>query len=104
MVCPALLRETRAQVAHARRTGCSHEDWVWEVRGDKNVRSVFEKVYDTEDLIVSFDCINISAPLYALFLARLIYTTLMMLHSKRSKPNTPWAHQDQDVRLFPLLP
>lgn len=56
---------------------CSHEDWVWEVRKDKNVRAAWEKVYGTEDLIVSFDAINITMP-----------------HRKR--PNNRWAHQDQD--------
>lgn len=48
-------------------------------RTEPGVRGAFEKVYDTEDLIVSFDVMNISFP-----------------NRKDLAPNKPWAHQDQD--------
>jgi len=42
------------------------------------VVDAFAKVYDTEDLIVSFDGVNLAFPRTDL------------------KANTPWPHQDQD--------
>lgn len=56
-----------------------HEDFVWKVRQEPNVVKAFETVYGTEDLIVSFDTLNINFP-----------------NRKDIKPNKPWAHQDQD--------
>src|SRR5262249_15128501 len=35
-----------------------HEDFVWDIRSETGVISAFEKVFATEDLIVSFDAIN----------------------------------------------
>lgn len=59
--------------------GLTHEDFVWGIRGEPGVVSAFEKVYDTEDLIVSFDALNFSFP------------------SRTDLPaNKPWPHQDQD--------
>ncbi|KAM0789599.1 hypothetical protein ACM66B_000407 [Microbotryomycetes sp. NB124-2] len=59
--------------------GISHEDWVWKVRTEPGVVGAFEKVYNTEDLIVSFDVVNIQWP------------------KRRDAPeNKKWAHQDQD--------
>jgi hypothetical protein len=57
----------------------SHESFTWAVRQEPGVIDAFEKVYDTEDLIVSFDSVNIGFP-----------------NRKDVKPNTPWPHQDQD--------
>ncbi|KAH7388901.1 hypothetical protein BKA64DRAFT_124517 [Cadophora sp. MPI-SDFR-AT-0126] len=61
--------------------GIAHEKFTWAIRSEPGVVGAFEKVYDTEDLIVSFDCINFS-------------------FSGRSdlKPNKPWPHQDQDPK------
>lgn len=39
-----------------------HEDFVWAVRSEPGVIGAFEKVYDDEDLIVSFDAINFQFP------------------------------------------
>jgi hypothetical protein len=59
--------------------GSAHEDFVWEVRSAPGVIEAFEKVFNTPDLIVSFDAINIS------------------FHDRSDwPPNTPWPHQDQD--------
>lgn len=39
--------------------GVTHEKWVWDIRGEPGVVKTFEKVYDDEDLIVSFDVVNV---------------------------------------------
>ncbi|KAJ5481157.1 hypothetical protein N7539_007051 [Penicillium diatomitis] len=59
--------------------GLSHEDFVWGVRSEPGVVGAFEKVYDDEDLIVSFDAINFQFP-----------------NRTDLPPNKPWPHQDQD--------
>jgi hypothetical protein len=40
----------------------THEDFAWSIRGEPAVIDAFEKVYDTKDLIVSFDAINFGFP------------------------------------------
>lgn len=40
----------------------THEDFVWAIRSEPGVVEAFEKVYNTKDLIVSFDAINLSFP------------------------------------------
>jgi hypothetical protein len=40
----------------------THEDFVWAIRGEPGVVGAFEKVYDTKDLIVSFDALNFTLP------------------------------------------
>lgn len=63
--------------------GVSHENFVWQIRSEPGVIAAFEKVYNTPDLIVSFDAINIG------------------FHNRDDfPPNKPWPHQDQD----PLKP
>jgi len=37
----------------------AHEKWVWEIRSEPGVINTFAKVYDDEDLIVSFDVVNV---------------------------------------------
>lgn len=39
--------------------GVTHENWVWNIRGEPGVVGAFEKVYDDKDLIVSFDVVNV---------------------------------------------
>lgn len=39
--------------------GVTHEQWVWDIRGEPGVVDTFAKVYDDEDLIVSFDVVNV---------------------------------------------
>ncbi|KAG7285026.1 hypothetical protein NEMBOFW57_009644 [Staphylotrichum longicolle] len=58
--------------------GIAHESFAWGVRQEPGVIDAFAKVYDTEDLIVSFDGVNLAYPRSDL------------------KRNTPWPHQDQD--------
>ncbi|KAL4981228.1 hypothetical protein BDW66DRAFT_156296 [Aspergillus desertorum] len=57
----------------------SHESFTLAVRQEPGVISAFEKVYDTPDLIVSFDSVNIGFP-----------------NRTDIEPNKPWPHQDQD--------
>lgn len=62
--------------------GVTHEKWVWDIRGEPGVIDTFAKVYDDEDLIVSFDVVNVG------FANRedlpekydLLYLTLLVLH------------------------
>jgi hypothetical protein len=61
--------------------GVMHENFTWSIRQEPGVVGTFEKVYDTEDLLVSFDGVSMTFP-----------------NRKDLKPNTPWAHQDQDPR------
>lgn len=39
--------------------GVTHEKWVWEIRSELGVINTFAKVYDDEDLTVSFDVVNV---------------------------------------------
>lgn len=59
--------------------GVPHEKFVWDIRSEPGVIGAFEKVYQTEDLIVSFDAVNFGFP-----------------NRTDLPPNKPWAHQDQD--------
>ncbi|KAL1645324.1 hypothetical protein SLS61_008394 [Didymella pomorum] len=61
--------------------GVAHEDFTWGIRQEPGVIGAFERVYDTPDLLVSFDAINVGFP-----------------NRKDVKPNTPWPHQDQDPK------
>jgi hypothetical protein len=59
--------------------GIAHEQFTWDIRCEPGVVDAFAKVYDTPDLIVSFDAVNFNLP------------TL-----QNAKENKPWPHQDQD--------
>ncbi|KAH7074452.1 hypothetical protein BKA63DRAFT_595940 [Paraphoma chrysanthemicola] len=56
----------------------THEDFAWAIRGEPGVVGAFEKVYNTNDLLVSFDAINFTLP------------------RSDIPENKPWPHQDQD--------
>ncbi|PYH67673.1 phytanoyl-CoA dioxygenase [Aspergillus vadensis CBS 113365] len=59
--------------------GVTHEQWVWDIRGEEGVVDAFKKVYDDEDLIVSFDVVNVG-----------------FANREDLPENKPWPHQDQD--------
>jgi len=59
--------------------GACHEDFVWAIRSEPGVVGAFEKVYDTEDLIVPFDTISYG-----------------FANRTNLPANNPWPHQDQD--------
>jgi hypothetical protein len=59
--------------------GVAHEDFVWDIRTEPGVVKGFSTVYGTDDLIASFDSINITFP-----------------RRVDIKDNKAWPHQDQD--------
>ncbi|KAJ5536247.1 hypothetical protein N7513_009433 [Penicillium frequentans] len=56
-----------------------HEDFAWAIRSEPKVIEAFEKVYDDQELIVSFDAVNFTLP-----------------NRTDMPPNKAWPHQDQD--------
>ncbi|RMJ27111.1 Phytanoyl-CoA dioxygenase PhyH [Aspergillus sp. HF37] len=68
--------------------GVTHEQWVWDIRGEPGVVEFFERVYDDKDLAVSFDVVNVQ------------FSKLSDSHKdrpqKRVFDSNPWPHQDQD--------
>ncbi|WWC71969.1 uncharacterized protein I206_105928 [Kwoniella pini CBS 10737] len=44
------------------RHGAAHEQWAWDIRSEQNIIDVFAKIWDTDELLVSFDAVNISLP------------------------------------------
>ncbi|GAA5987453.1 hypothetical protein JCM10908_001958 [Rhodotorula pacifica] len=61
--------------------GAPHESFTWGVRSEPGVIGTFEKIFQTDDLLVSFDAVNVSLA------GRL---------DKKYDEFQPWAHQDQD--------
>ncbi|GAA5821777.1 hypothetical protein JCM11251_001020 [Rhodosporidiobolus azoricus] len=60
----------------------SHERWVWEARMELKVREVFEELWGTKELLVSFDAVNFSLPVGP--------------HARNDiEPSKPWPHIDQ---------
>ena len=51
--CPGPSRSGRAE-AHV-VAGCNHSEAAWFVRGARGVRSAFSQLWQTEDLLCSFD-------------------------------------------------
>ncbi|KAK4561074.1 hypothetical protein LTR86_005029 [Recurvomyces mirabilis] len=58
--------------------GAQHEQFCWDIRSEPGVVHAFTTIYDTDDLMVSFDSMNMQWP-----------------NRKDAQPNTPWPHQDQ---------
>ncbi|KAL1614334.1 hypothetical protein SLS54_009828 [Diplodia seriata] len=57
----------------------THEAFTWRIRSEPGISAPFALVYDTPDLLVSFDALNASFP------------------ARTDLPaNAPWPHQDQD--------
>lgn len=59
--------------------GVNHEKFTWDIRCEPGVVDAFAKVFDTDDLIVSFDAVNFALP-----------------NREDTPENKPWPHQDQD--------
>ncbi|KAL0254488.1 hypothetical protein SLS55_009964 [Diplodia seriata] len=57
----------------------THERFTWRIRSEPGVSAPFALVYDTPDLLVSFDALNASFP-----------------NRSDIPSNAPWPHQDQD--------
>lgn len=45
------------------RYAVNHEDFVWKIRTQPGIIKAFEQVWGTDDLIVSFDGLNVSLPI-----------------------------------------
>jgi len=69
------------------RNNIGHEQFVWNVRQEPKILEVFEKVWGTNELLVSFDGANISIP-------------LDMQKEEYAPIAKPWPHVDQS----PLRP
>ncbi|WWC71163.1 uncharacterized protein I206_105116 [Kwoniella pini CBS 10737] len=63
------------------RYGVGHEQFVWDIRGEEALINEFAKIWGTEELLVSFDGINVTLPLPAEELA--------------GQRSAPWPHVDQ---------
>ncbi|WVR06641.1 hypothetical protein IAU60_003673 [Kwoniella sp. DSM 27419] len=44
------------------RHGVAHEQWVWDIRAEEGVTDAFAKIWGTDELLVSFDGVNVSLP------------------------------------------
>ncbi|GAA6037987.1 hypothetical protein JCM8097_009527 [Rhodosporidiobolus ruineniae] len=80
---PSTIREECLPVLHQKGLvqgyGAPHESFTWGVRSEPGVIAAWEKLFGTEDLVVSFDAVNVSFP------------------NRRDLPDLkPWPHQDQD--------
>lgn len=73
------------------RYAVNHEAFVWKIRTEPGVIKAFEEVWSTDDLIVSFDGMNISLP----------------VNEKSGRTDIeqtePWPHIDQDPRTIQKL-
>jgi ectoine hydroxylase-related dioxygenase (phytanoyl-CoA dioxygenase family) len=56
-----------------------HEKFMWEARQEPGVVEAFQKVWGTDELLVSFDALNVTLP-------------------NHKKARTPWPHVDQAPR------
>nr|XP_031858563.1 uncharacterized protein CI109_006086 [Kwoniella shandongensis]KAA5525635.1 hypothetical protein CI109_006086 [Kwoniella shandongensis] len=64
------------------RHGVAHEQWVWDIRSEPALIDVFSKVWGTDELLVSYDGVNVSLPFLDL--------------DKHFKDRAaPWPHVDQ---------
>ncbi|KAJ4417683.1 hypothetical protein N0V82_006044 [Gnomoniopsis sp. IMI 355080] len=70
------------------RYAVGHEAFVWKIRAQPNILGVFSQVWGTDDLIASFDGINISQPIND--------TT----GRTDIKPVDAWPHIDQNPRRY----
>lgn len=73
------LSTAMATAATTEQGAAPHEDFVWAIRAEEGVVSVFEMVYQDKNLIVSFDAINYG-----------------FANRTNLPANNPWPHQDQD--------
>lgn len=70
---------TKGIIQHLR---VGHEEFVWDIRTHPNVFNVFKKIWNTDNLIVSFDAINVMKP----------------AEITKYRATKPWFHIDQSNR------
>lgn len=59
--------------------GVVHERFMWEARQEQNILDTFTKIWGTDELLVSFDSLNVTLPNF-------------------KQARTPWPHVDQAPR------
>ncbi|WVQ84410.1 hypothetical protein IAT38_006562 [Cryptococcus sp. DSM 104549] len=65
------------------RHGCHHEQFVWDIRSEEGVIDAFAKIWGTDELLVSFDGVNVSLP---------------FIDDDMGDRAAPWPHVDQSPR------
>ncbi|WWC88322.1 uncharacterized protein L201_003230 [Kwoniella dendrophila CBS 6074] len=62
------------------RHGAAHEQWAWDIRSEKGIIDTFAKIWGTDELLVSFDGVNVSLP---------------FKNEDLGDRGAPWPHVDQ---------
>lgn len=65
--------------------GVPHEAFMWDIRTSPGIRDAYSKVWNTDDLVVSFDALNVAFPINA-------------QHRTDITPVEAWPHIDQNPR------
>lgn len=68
------------------RYGVAHEQFIWDIKQEPGVVSTFEQIWNTEEIVASYDGFNLSVP--------------MLDRPRTHVLNKPWPHADQS----PLRP
>ncbi|KAJ9093167.1 hypothetical protein QFC21_006483 [Naganishia friedmannii] len=80
---PSTVKEECLPIIHQKGLiqayGAPHESFTWGVRSEPDIIDVFATLFGTEDLLTSFDAVNVS-----------------LANRKDLPANKAWAHQDQD--------
>lgn len=58
--------------------GIAHEKFIWDIRQEQRIIDVFSELWNTDELLVSFDALNITLP-----------------NRPGHEPRKPWPHVDQ---------
>ncbi|CAL5874848.1 uncharacterized protein PFLUO_LOCUS9150 [Penicillium psychrofluorescens] len=79
---PSTWREENLPATHKfnlfKEYSVTHERFMWEARQEPKVVEAFAKIWGTDELLVSFDALNITLP-----------------NRQDKPPNKPWPHVDQ---------
>ncbi|WWC71119.1 uncharacterized protein I206_105072 [Kwoniella pini CBS 10737] len=62
------------------RHGAAHEQWAWDIRSEQGIIDTFSKIWGTDELLVSFDGVNVSLP---------------FKNEDLGNRGKPWPHVDQ---------
>ncbi|KAK4686141.1 hypothetical protein P7C73_g3991, partial [Tremellales sp. Uapishka_1] len=63
------------------RYGAGHEQFAWDIRSEPELMKTFGKIWNTEELLVSFDIVNVSLP--------------FPKEERSDLMTAPWPHVDQ---------
>ncbi|OCF75502.1 hypothetical protein I204_04358 [Kwoniella mangroviensis CBS 8886] len=62
------------------RHGAAHEQWAWDIRSEEGIIDTFAKIWGTDELLVSYDGVNVSLP---------------FKNEDLGDRGEPWPHVDQ---------